>query len=449
MEPYDVIVIGTGAGGSGVAIRCAKGGRNVAVVDDEPFGGTCMLRGCDPKKVFVSASELVDWHRRMTGQGVSGEAQLDWPALMRFKLTFTDPVPSRQETTYRELGIATYHGVGHFTSPDRFVVEGKELESRFFVIASGARPAPLGIPGEEHVKTSTDFLELDELPRRIAFIGAGYIAFEFAHIAARAGASVVMLGRGRPLKQFDSDLVARLIEHTRSLNVDVRLNSPVQSVERAGSELRVKCSAPGKDESVAADLVIHGAGRIPKTSELDLARADVRTDSRGAVEVNDWLQSVTNPRVYATGDAVASPGALPLTPVAGHQGIVVASNLLHGNHKIPDYRGVSSVVFTTPPLAAVGLTEEEAKRNGLKVRVKSEDTRNWLSNRRVLESAAMYKTITEEGTNRILGAHLLGPHAEEVINLFAIAIRNNLTASDLSHMIYAYPTSASDIAFMV
>ena len=165
--------------------------------------------------------------------------------------------------------------------------------------------------------------------------------------------------------------------------------------------------------------------------------------------MNDWLQSVTNPRVYATGDAVASPGALPLTPVAGHQSIVVASNLLHGNHKIPDYRGVSSVVFTTPPLAAVGLTEEEAKRNGLKVRVKSEDTRNWLSNRRVLESAAMYKTITEEGTNRILGAHLLGPHAEEVINLFAIAIRNNLTASDLSHMIYAYPTSASDIAFML
>src|SRR5437667_311857 len=341
MEPYDVIVIGTGAGGSGVAIRCAKDGWNVAVVDDEPYGGTCMLRGCDPKKVFVSASELVDWHRRMTGQGVSGEAQLNWPALMRFKRTFTDPVPSRQETTYRELGIATYHGVGHFTGPDRFVVEGKELESRFFVIASGARPAPLGIPGEEHVKTSTDFLE------------------------------------------------------------------------------------------------------------LDLARADVRTDARGAVEVNDWLQSVTNPRIYATGDAVASPGALPLTPVAGHQSIVVASNLLHGNHKIPDYRGVSSVVFTTPPLAAVGLAEEEAKRNGLKVRVKSEDTRNWLSNRRVLESAAMYQTITEEGTNRILGAHLLGPHAEEVINLFAIAIRNNLSASDLSHMIYAYPTSASDIAYMV
>src|SRR6266581_6587874 len=251
MERYDVIVVGTGAGGSGVATRCAKAGWRVAVVDDEPYGGTCLLRGCDPKKVLVGAVELVDWHRRMSGQGVRGDARLDWPGLMRFKRTFTDPVPASQETSYQKLGIATYHGCGRFAGPDRFLIDDKDLESKFFVIASGARPAPLGIPGEEHVKTSTDFLELDELPRRIALIGAGYVAFEFAHIAARAGASVVMVGRGRALKQFDSDLVARLIEHTRSLNVDVRLNSPVQSVERAGSELRVKCSAPGKDESVA------------------------------------------------------------------------------------------------------------------------------------------------------------------------------------------------------
>ena len=282
-------------------------------------------------------------------------------------------------------------------------------------------------------------------------IGAGYIAFEFAHIAARAGASVTMFGRGRPLKQFDADLVNRLVEHTRGLNIDVRLDAPVAAVERTGSEFHVKsgnATPPGADLE-AADLVIHGAGRIPRTSELDLGRANVETDKRGAIEVNEWLQSVSNPKVYAAGDAVASPGALPLTPVGGHQSVIVASNLLHGNHRKPDYRGVSSVVFTTPPLAAVGLTEEAAKAQGLKVRVKSEDTRSWFSNRRVRETAAMYKTIVEDGTNRILGAHLLGPHADEVINLFAIAVRNNLTASDLAHMIYAYPTSGSDIAYMV
>jgi glutathione reductase (NADPH) len=166
------------------------------------------------------------------------------------------------------------------------------------------------------------------------------------------------------------------------------------------------------------------------------------------VKVNEWLQSVSNPTVYAAGDAAASSGALPLTPVAAHQSLIVSSNLLHGNNKRPDYRGISSVVFTTPALAAVGKTEELARSEGLKVRVKCEDASDWQSNRRVNEKAAMYKTIVDEATGRILGAHVLGPHAEEVINLFALAIRNNLTASDLSHMIYAYPTHASDIPYM-
>jgi glutathione reductase (NADPH) len=260
---------------------------------------------------------------------------------------------------------------------------------------------------------------------------------------------VFMFSRGRPLGQFDPDLVARLIEHTRSLSVDIRLDSPVRGVERAGSEFRVKARGPHGEELIPADLVVHAAGRVPKTGDLDLARANVETDERGAVKVNDWLQSVTNPKVYAAGDAVASPGALPLTPVAGHQSAIIASNLLHGTQKRPDYTGISSVVFTTPALAAVGLTEEEARLKGLKVRVKTGDTRNWFSNRRVLETAAMYKTLTEEETDRVLGAHLLGPHAEEVINLFALAVRNNLKASDLAHMIYAYPTSCSDVAYML
>ena len=450
MERYDLVVVGTGAGGGGAATRCAKAGWRVAIIDDEPYGGTCLLRGCDPKKVLVGISELIDGYRRMNGAGVSGEAKLDWPALMRFKRTFTEPVPRQQETSLQQQGIVTYHGSAHFTGPDRLLVDGTELESKFFLIASGARPAPLGIPGEEHVKTSTDFLELDTLPRRIALIGAGYIAFELAHIAVRAGASVTMLGRGRPLKQFDADLVNRLVEHTRSLKIDVRLDASVTAVEKSGAEFRVRTgkATPG-GEFLAADLVIHGAGRIPKTSELDLGRGNVETDKRGAIVVNEWLQSVSNPKIYAAGDAVASPGALPLTPVGGHQSQIVASNLLHGNHHAPDYRGVSSVVFTTPPLAAVGLTEEKARTQGLKVRVKSEDTRSWFSNRRVRETTAMYKTVVEEGTNRILGAHLLGPHADEVINVFAIAVRHSLAASDLAHMIYAYPTSGSDIAYML
>jgi glutathione reductase (NADPH) len=445
---YDLIVVGTGAGGGEVANRCAKEGWRVAVVDDEPYGGTCALRGCDPKKVLVEASRLVDWQRRMNGLGASGEASIDWPSLMAFKTTFTGPVAGKMENGFHALGIKTYHGSGRFTAPDRFLVNEDELEFRHFVVAAGARPAPLGLPGENHVRTSTDFLDLQRLPDRVVFIGAGYIAFEFAHIASRAGARVVMAGRGRPLGQFDSDLVNRLVEHTRELNIDVRVNSAVIGVEPIDSRFRVRFRNANGESFVETDLVVHGAGRIPKTGELDLARADIDADARGAVKVNEWLQSVSNPRVYAAGDAAASPGALPLTPVAAHQSLVVSANVLHGNKHRPDYRGVSSVVFTTPALAAVGKTEQQARAEGIKVRVKCEDASGWQSNRRVNERAAMFKTIVDEGTGRILGAHILGPRAEEVINIFALAIRYNLTASDLSHMIYAFPTHASDLAYM-
>jgi glutathione reductase (NADPH) len=153
--------------------------------------------------------------------------------------------------------------------------------------------------------------------------------------------------------------------------------------------------------------------------------------------------------VYAAGDAALPSGSQPLTPVAAHEGLIVASNLLHGNTKKPDYRGIPSVVFTIPALARVGMTEDDARREGRAVRIKSEDTATWLSNRRVRETTAMFKTIVEEGTDRVLGAHLLGPHAEEVINLFALAIRHELTARALAHTIYAYPTSGSDVAYML
>jgi glutathione reductase (NADPH) len=447
-EPYDLIVIGTGTGGSGPAHRCRQAGWRVAVVDDEPYGGTCALRGCDPKKVLVGAADLMDWHRRMAGRGISGQARIDWSALMRFKRSFTDPVPASREAAFRKAGIATYHGNARFTAEDRLVVGDRELEAEHFVIASGAEPRRLDIPGEQHLQTSTDFLDLEELPPRIALIGAGYIAFEFAHIARRAGVEVVMLGRHKALTSFDQDLVGRLVAHTGALGVDVRLNAPATGIEARGDGYRVQFRGANGDGVVEADLVIHAAGRVPKTRQLDLRTAHVRTDERQAVEVNDFLQSVSNPRVYAAGDAALPSGSLPLTPVAAYEGLVVASNLLHGNRMTLDYRGIPSVVFTVPPMASVGTTEAEATRQRLTVRVMSGETGEWFSNRRVGEGTAMFKTIVENGTDRVLGAHLLGPHAEEVINLFGLAIRQGLTASALTHMIYAYPTSASDVAHM-
>ncbi len=447
-EPLDLIVIGTGSAGSAPAYRCRRAGWRVGVVDELPYGGTCALRGCDPKKVLVGAAEVADWHRRMQGRGLSGDAHISWPELMRFKRTFTDPVPADREKAFQEAGIATYHGPARFESPERLSVDGRLLEARHFVVAAGAKPRRLGIPGEEYLLTSTAFLELDQLPARIAYLGAGYISFEFAHISQRAGAQATIIGRGRPLQHFEQDLVTRLVDHTRSLGIELRLDTEVTGLEKRGGGYRLRLDVQSRRETIDADLVIHGGGRVPNTDGLDLAAAEVATEPDGGVRVNAFLQSVTNPRVYAAGDAAAAPGSLPLTPVAGYEGAIVASNLLKGNARKPDYRGIPSVVFTVPPLAGVGLTEAEARAQELDIRIKVDDTSSWYSNRRVAETCAMFKVIVDEA-DRIVGAHLLGPHAEEVINLFALAIRSGVPATDLKHLLYAYPTGGSDVPYML
>ncbi len=454
IESFDLAVVGTGAGGSGSASKCRAAGWRVAVIDDQPYGGTCALRGCDPKKVLVGAAALIDWHRRMAGAGMDGDGRIDWPALMRFKRTFTVPVSARTEEAFEKSGIVTFHGSARFSAVDQMVVTAadgstQEIKASHFVIASGATPEPLSIPGEEHVRTSTDFLDLDELPARIAFIGAGYISLEFAHIVQRAGSQAIVLGRSGPLVHFDQDLVQRLVAHTRNVGIDVRIGADVTAIEKSGTGYRVRVTTNAGTTVVDADMVVHGAGRIPRTKALDLPTAHVAADKRGGITVNEFMQSTTNPGIYAAGDCTLPPGALPLTPVAAHEGFIVASNLLHGNTKRPDYRGIPSVVFTEPPLAMVGLTEVQARQQGRDIRVKCEDTPRWFSNRRVQESAAMYKTIVDNDTDHILGAHLLGPDAADVINIFALAVRHGLTATDLRHMTYAYPTSSSDVSHML
>jgi len=445
----DVIVIGTGSAAQAVAYKCREAGWSVAVVDCRPFGGTCQLGGCDPKKVLVGVSELADWSHRMQGKGVSTPAlSISWPDLIRFKRTFTDPPPEENAQAFAKAGILARHGRAHFVDRTTVEVDGETLVGRHVVIAGGARHATLGIPGEDLLTTSTQFLELDRLPRRILFVGGGYIAFEFAHIAARAGAQVRVLHRGsRPLQKFDPDLVDTLLEATKDLGVEVGLNTEVVAIERQAGRLLVHARTSGQEQAFDADMVVHAAGRVPEIDDLDLEVAGVARTAAG-VSVNDYLQSVSNPAVYAAGDAVAS-GGFPLTPVAGMQGAIVASNLLKGNHGTPNYAGIPSVVFTTPPLARVGLTEEAAYAEGLRFATNHGDTSDWYTSRRVALRHTGFKTLVEEGTGRILGAHLLGQHAEEVINLFGLAIRTGIRANDLKHMMFAYPTSASDLGSML
>ena len=447
-KTIDLIIIGTGDAGTRVAHKCRSAGWEVAIIDSRPFGGTCALRGCDPKKVLVGAAELIDWHHRMEGKWItSGSIEIDWSALMRFKRTFTEPVPGNREQGFGEAGIATYHGHARFVDETNIQVGGEVLTGRHVLIATGAQPARLGIPGEEYLTTSEQFLELKELPKQIVFVGGGYISFEFSHIAVRAGAQVQILHRdARPLEGFDSDLVDQLVQATREIGVDVQLNCEVEAIENAADHLVVHAAGKDVQQTFEADMVVHGAGRWPELDDLGLEKAGVRWAKEEGVLVNEYLQSVSNPAVYAVGDSAASGGP-PLTSVANVEGDIAASNLLKGNHRKPDYTGVATVVFTVPPLASVGLQEEAAKQQGLKFRVNHEETSSWYSSRRIAMKYSGFKVLVEEDSDRILGAHLLGPHAEEIINIFALAIRTGLRATQVRSMNYSYPSSSLEVIY--
>jgi len=456
VDSVDLLVLGTGEATRSVAYPCREAGWSVSVVDYRPYGGTCQLRGCDPKKVLVGVADALALCQRLAGKGIAApNLRISWPDLQRFKRTFTDPTPARNEADFAAAGIGMYHGTARFTGPTSVRIEGAdhaELSARHVVVATGAEPRRLGIPGEELLTTSEQFLNLEELPRHIVFVGGGYIAFEFAHIAARAGATVQIVQRGvRALEGFDPDLVEQLVASTREIGVEVRLGTTAEGVEQRdgpGGPLLVRTRSRTTVGEISADLVVHAAGRAPEIGALALEVAGVTFDPRRGVRVNEYLQSVSNPAVYAAGDA-ADGSPLRLTPVADQEGGVVAQNLLRGNTQIPDFSGTPTVVYTIPPLARVGLLEREAREQGLRFHVRQEDTSGWYSSHRVGLTHTGAKALIEEDTGRILGAHVLGHGADEVINLFGLAMRAGLTAGALRSTLYAYPTSGSDVPSLV
>ena len=444
---YDLAIIGSGTAASVVASRTREAGWNTLVIDHRPLGGTCALRGCDPKKMLLSGAEAVDHVRLLQTHGLTGEARIDWPDLMRFKRTFTDPVPAKNEARYAKLGVDVMNGRARFTGRNRLDVAGRSVTARHILIASGAEPIPLKIAGADDLPTSEDFLSLETLPARIVFIGGGYIAAELSNIASRAGAAVTILQRGdRLLPMFDPDLVGWLTEGFLAAGIDVRLNATATAVVHDGNEYRVLTTGPDGDQSFPADLVVNTAGRSPALDDLGLADGDVGTEN-GKLKLNAFLQSETNDAVYAAGDAAQN--GPPLTPVSSHDGRVVAENLLNGNNRRPDYRGVPSATFSLPPIAAVGMSEIEARSTKKLITVKSERTPHWFSARRLAQPVYGYKTIVEQRSGLVLGAHLVGPAADEVINIFGLAIRHDLTVDDLKSTMFAYPTGASDIGYML
>ena len=313
---FDLVVIGTGTAASTTASECSSAGLSVAIIDSLPFGGTCALRGCDPKKVLVEAAKIIDSNQRHENKGIIGSqgVHIKWSDLIRFKRTFTDPFPKSREDGYINAGIVPFHGHARFIGPTAVKVKKVDsgnnnndiiLRGKHILIATGSKPMNLNIPGSESIITSDQFLELgcDNLPDRVVFIGGGYISFEFAHIAARSGSNVTILHRGKqPLEHFDPDLVNRLVQRSRDSGIDVRLEAAVKSIDKSSSSslsspttttsnhndrnnlvVRYSSSDTSKKNNrnngetallkIEADMVVHGAGREPNIDGLDLMNA--------------------------------------------------------------------------------------------------------------------------------------------------------------------------------
>ncbi|EMI57550.1 regulatory protein [Rhodopirellula sallentina SM41] len=424
----------------------------MAMIETREFGGTCALRGCNPKKVYVNAGALIDRVRRSEGKLVVGSdgVKIDWGKLLQFKREFTEPVLEKTEKSYQSSGIQTFQGTPSFESPTSIVVGSERIAGEKFIVATGATPVPIDIPGAEHITTSDDFLELSELPERVVFIGGGYISMEFAHVAARCGKHVTIVERNeRVLSGFDPDLIDLLTQYSKKRGIHFRLGASPASIAIASGEGDGRRYRLEMDDGpdIDAGLIVHGAGRVPNITGLGLSKAGIEFNDQGIL-VDEGFQSVSNENVYAAGDCAAT-GKPRLTPTANEEARIVVENLLEsGGDQRADYGAIPKVAFTTPAIAAVGMSEEEA-RESHDVDVRADDMSSWGSVRKTGDAVAGYKILVDRENDQVLGAHLLGPSAEETINLFALAMKFGLTATNIKSTLFAFPTSAADVRSML
>ena len=324
---------------------------------------------------------------------------------------------------------------------------GRRYTARKIVVATGSVPRALPIPGAEHLITSDELLELSSLPESITFVGAGVIAFEFAHVFARAGTQVTLLEAApRVLPALDADATDWIAKLTRDLGVKIETSVAIERIEKRRDGYEILYRVDGRKAADRSQLVANGAGRVADLTGLDLSAAGISFE-RGRIELDEYLRSVENPDVFFAGDAI--PGRPQLSPLASYEGRVVGHNLSHEALEAVKYGFQPAAVYTVPALATVGLSEREAAEAGLDFEVRKNDMREWRSARTYGETAAWAKVVLEKGSGRILGAHLVGHGAEETIHTFALAIEKGISASEIASRVYAYPTFHADLKFLV
>lgn len=436
---FHVVVVGTGPAGSSAAIRLAKAGLLVAIVDEREYGGTCPNRGCDPKKLLRAGAELAHRSKALAKDGIVDPAPIVWERLMDVKRRHIAQVPKHVEDSLVSAGVTAIHGRATFVDERTIRVGTIGLVAERFIIATGAKERPLTFSGAEHLATSEDVLDFDTLPEHALFVGGGYISFELAHILNACGVVCTIIHRDdHPLPMFDETLVRKLIESSREDGIEVVLGSEVVGIEPVENGYHVHVRGDNEHHTYETDVAIHGAGRVANIDGLELHAAHVRSDD--GIIVDEYLRATDT--IYAIGDC--SKSGAPLTPIAQLQGRIVAETLL-GRPTTFDEQIIPSVLFTLPEIASVGFTLAQAHHEGIDVRVENHETSSWFSSTRIGQKHSGARILIDSKSDLIIGAHLFGEGAQEVIHLFALAMHEGITARSLKNLTYAFPTHSSDV----
>lgn len=436
---YDTIVIGGGPGGLAAAYGLAAK-QKVLVIESDLWGGTCPNYGCDPKKMLYRGVEVKNATLRMNGFGISGTARIDWPSLMAFKRSYTTGIPAGTLTGLTRTGIKTLYGRAQLLGQHMVKVGSQNVTGEHIVIATGHTPRFPDIPGANLLKTSRDFLDVDELPTSIAFIGAGYVSVELANIAAAAGADVHIIGHSdRLLRAFPKVATEALKQLLLKTGIHFHPNVELTKISPLGTMTHLH--ADGFDLNV--DMAVTAMGRIANVADLGLANAGIKSDLRG-IPVDDHLRTAVA-NIYAIGDVNLKPQP-KLTPVAGFEGRYVAQQIL-GSQEPIHYPAIPTIVFGPTELAKVGVALEDALAAPEQYQVTHNETTHWYTYNRIQDPDAQVWTIVDKSTGKLAGAVVLASLAEDLINTFAAAIDAEQEPSDLNR-IYAYPSAQSDLQYL-
>ena len=391
--------------------------------------------------MLMSGVEAQKRIETMLGKGFDQTPKIVWEDLMTFKKSYTDSVPQNTKEGLDAAEIDRYQGQASFLDANQIVVNDQELSANQFLIATGQRPAVLSIDGQDLLQSSTDFLDLNHLPKKMAFIGAGYIAFELAVIASAAGSEVHIIHHNdRPLKEFDQELVNDLVEHMKADGIQFHFNVNTKSVELMHPNYRIT----GENFELVVDMVIGATGRIPNVEGLNLEKAGVSYDKRG-IKVDEHLRT-TQQNIFACGDVIAKKQP-KLTPVAGFEaGYVV--NAMNGDTEAIDYPLIPTIVFGDQRLARIGLSERELADHPEKYHSETTDLSSWYTYHRINDQGAKIKIVYDED-DKIVAITCLSQLADEVINYLLIILTKKMTHEEVEKYIFAYPSPASDLSYFI